>query len=72
MEDKPTVQMDSFPPDGGQMRADEVKTPSTIPIDDMLKQQDWSAPPSPVPSPAIQQPVTPPPEELRQRRANAD
>jgi hypothetical protein len=58
MDEKPTVQMDSFSYDD---RDEETKTPATIPIDDM-HQQEWSAPPPPPPpSPPAQQPVSPPP-----------
>ena len=63
MEEKPTVQMDSFPPDdqGQGMRSSEAKTPTTIPIDDMLRQQQgWSTPPPP---PSYPPPAPPPPSQ---------
>lgn len=65
MEDKPTVQMDSYPPDEQGFGSQEAKTPATIPIDDMIQGQGWpSTPPPapgyPMPSPP-QQPVSPPP-----------
>jgi hypothetical protein len=60
MDEKPTVQMDSFSHDD---QGEEAKTPATIPIDDMYQQQEWSAPPPPPlpPSSPAQQPVSPPP-----------
>jgi hypothetical protein len=58
MEEKPTVQMDSFPPDDQEAGSGEAKTPATIPIDDMLRQQQgWSPPPPPPSYPA---PAPPP------------
>ena len=67
MEEKPTVQMDSFPPDNQGARTDEVQTPATIPIGDMHQQQGRSTPPPPPPYPAPapphpgQKPISPPP-----------
>ena len=67
MEDKPTVQMDSYPPEDQGIRSDQAKTPATIPIDDMLHQQGWPATPpppqysAPPPPPAQQPPTSPPP-----------
>ena len=70
MEEQPTVQMDgsSFDQDYGSQ---EAKTPPTIPIDDVLRQQGWPGAPPPVPQygpplapqqqPFSAPPVSPPP-----------
>ena len=62
MEEAPTIQMDSFPPDDQETRGGEAKTPVTIPVEDLVPQQGWSAPspPPPYPTPPPQA-VSPPP-----------
>lgn len=63
MEEKPTVQMDGSSGDQG-FGAGEAKTPPTIPIDDVLRQQQqgWpSAPRAPQYTPPPQAPAYPPP-----------
>ena len=66
MEDKPTVQMDSFSAD--DQGYGEGESSGTIPIDDMIQQQQpsWPSPPppqysTPSPPPPPPQQVTPPP-----------
>lgn len=50
MDEKPTVQMDSYPEE--EARKGDVGTPSTIPIDDLFHEPEW-------PSPAQQSTPTP-------------
>ena len=66
MEEAPTIQMESFPPDDQETRTGEAKTPVTIPVEDLIPQQGWSvpSPPPPYPTPpppSAPQAVSPPP-----------
>jgi len=60
MEDKPTVQMDSFSDQGASK--EEAKTPATIPIEDVIGPAGRPAPSpaAPFPQPAPHTPVQPP------------
>jgi hypothetical protein len=42
MDEKPTVQMDSYPEE--EARKGDVGTPSTIPIDDLFHEPEWPSP----------------------------
>jgi hypothetical protein len=54
MDEKPTVQMDASQE---EPQADEGRTPSTIPIDDMYQEPDWQPrSPEPTPRPFSSQP----------------
>ena len=72
MEEAPTIQMDSFPPDDQETRAGEAKTPVTIPVEDLIPQQGWSVPsppppyPTPPPQGASPPPFSPPPPQQAQ------
>lgn len=42
MDERPTVQMDSYPEE--ESRKGDVGAPSTIPIDDLFREQEWPSP----------------------------
>ena len=73
MEEAPTIQMDSFPPDDQETRTGEAKTPVTIPVEDLVPQQGWSvpSPPPPYPTPPPPPPSAPQAGSPPQGRAGA-
>jgi hypothetical protein len=63
MDERPTVQMDSYPEE--ESGKDDVGTPSTIPIDDLFHEPEWPSPaqestPKPFGAPPPMTPQAPP------------